>query len=89
MTITRTITLDDLTPDELAELFCKMFADEQAAFFAKVAQVASTWPGAGMCQQACAIADHLDHDGRYAIERLADHAGLLTDDAMALAEAGQ
>lgn len=77
--ITRTITLDDLTPEELAELFCKMFADEQAAFFAKVAQIASTWPGAGMCQQACAIAKHLDDEGRSVIERLAEHADLIPE----------
>lgn len=79
MTITRTITLDDLTPVELADCFASMFADEQAKFFAEVARIAATWPGAGMCQQACSIATHLDVNGLFVIEKLAEHAGLIPE----------
>ena len=67
----------DLNPEELAEVFCEMWAEEQAAFFARVAQIAAEWPGAGMCVQALSIASHLTPEGRYVIERLADHAGLI------------
>lgn len=81
MSITRTITLDDLTPQELADRFASMFDNEQAEFFAEVAKIATTWPGAGMCQQACSIAKHLDDDGRSVIQRLAEHAGLISADA--------
>jgi hypothetical protein len=77
MTITRTIEIKNITPEELAAVFCEMWAEEQAAFFGHVADIAKTWPGAGMCQQSHAIAAHLTSDGRYAIERLADHAGLI------------
>ena len=79
MSVTRTITLDDLTPAELADRFASMFADEQAEFFAEVAKIAATWPGAGMCQQANSIAKHLDANGRFVIEKLADHAGLIPE----------
>lgn len=79
MTITRTIEVNDLTPDELAFAFCEMDGSQQAAFFSTVAKIAATWPGAGMCMQALGISEHLDKDGRYAIERLADHAGLIPE----------
>jgi hypothetical protein len=81
MTITRTITIDDLTPQELADRFANMFDNEQAEFFAEVAKIAATWPGAGMCQQAYSIASHLDDEGRSVIQRLAEHAGLIPEDA--------
>lgn len=79
MTITRTIELDDLTPEELAFAFCEMDGAEQALFLSTVAKIAATWPGAGMCMQALGICEHLDRDGRYVIERLADHAGLIPE----------
>ncbi len=81
MTITRTVVIDDLTPEELAGRFADMGPRQQAKFFAAVAAIADTWSGAGMCMQAYAIADYLDAQGKYAIERLADHAGLIPEEA--------
>lgn len=77
--ITRTVTVADLTPAELAEAFTEMSSEDQASFFAEVGRIALTWPGAGMCMQALHISEHLDADSRYVIERLADHAGLIPD----------
>lgn len=74
MAVTRTIELDDLTPDELAELFAHMFGDQQARFFTRVGEIAATWPGAGWCQQCCAISEHLDKVGTETILKLGEWA---------------
>ncbi len=79
MGLTRTITVEDISPQELAELFCDMYADEQAVFFAEIASITAKWPGAGWCQQSCGIADKLNRAGRDVIKTLADHAGLLAE----------
>jgi hypothetical protein len=60
MSITRTIELDDLTPEELAFAFCEMDGGQQAAFFSTVGKIAATWPGTGWCQQCCAMSEHFD-----------------------------
>lgn len=72
--ITRTFEMDDITPEELASVFCGMWAEEQAAFFDHVWSIARTWPGAGWCQQSLTIARELTHEGREAIRTLANHA---------------
>jgi len=77
MTITRTVELDDLTPQELADTFANWTGDKQAEFFSAIGRIAKGWPGAGMCMQALHIAEHLDAEGRYVIERIADHADLI------------
>ena len=74
MSITRTIELDDLTPDELAEVFAHMDGEQQARFFTCVGEIAATWPGAGWCQQSCAISEHLDKIGTETIAKLAEWA---------------
>lgn len=73
MTVTRTIELADITPSELAELFCEMDSAEQAQFFAGIKPITDKWPGAGWCQQSCSIACDLNKDGREIIEKLAEH----------------
>ena len=73
MTVLRTIELADITPAELAELFCEMDGIQQAAFFAEVKPITDKWPGAGWCQQSCGIADMLDDAGREVISKLAEH----------------
>lgn len=78
MPVTRSVTIDDLTPQEMAEIFCNMFADQQAVFFNTVGAISRTWPGAGMCQQAYGIVRHLDDLGLYVVQRIADHAGLVS-----------
>lgn len=73
MTITRTIELADITPTEIAELFCEMDGEQQADFFRMVGFIAKSWPGAGWCQQAYAIAQSVEVTGRATIEKLAEH----------------
>lgn len=72
--ITRSITIDDITPQELATVFAGMWAEEQAEFFDNVWKIARTWPGAGWCQQSSAIAKELSSDGRECIATLAGWA---------------
>jgi hypothetical protein len=78
--LTRTFEIDDITPEELASIFAHMFDDQQARFLATVADIAKDWPGGGWCQQACSIAGHLDERGRFTIQKLAEHAGLIPDE---------
>lgn len=87
MTVSRTIKLADLTPAELAELFCEMDSDQQAEFFAGIKLIAAKWPGAGWCQQSHEIARSLDADGREVIEKLAEHVLGYDELVAALAEA--
>lgn len=70
----RTVTIADITPAELASLFCGMYADEQAAFFSEIGRITSAWPGAGWCQQSCAISENLDKRATDAILKLAEWA---------------
>lgn len=86
MAITRTITLDDPTPAELAQAFCDLDGDDQAAFLSAVWRIAKDWPGAGWCQQSHAIAQAADSDAREAIRTLASH--LPAEDLAWIAAAG-
>lgn len=52
------------TVEELAEQFCDLGSDEQCAFFAEVARIASSWrDGLGAQSQWCYIANGLRQDG--------------------------
>jgi len=62
-----------LTPQELAEAFCAMFGDEQAAFFAHINRIAKNWPGAGWYQQSCVIIASATPYAIKAIRTLASH----------------
>lgn len=75
MTVSRTIEIR-LTPQELAELFCEMYGEEQADFFAAIKPLADKWPGAGWCVQSCDIVSHLNPDGRTVLQTLAGHLEL-------------
>lgn len=72
MPLTRTIQVRP-TPEELAAEFCDMVSDDQAAFFRHVWQIASSWPGGGLCGQAFHICKDLDADGVNAVSTLASH----------------
>lgn len=89
MSITRTFEIDKLTPEELADAFCEMWAEEQASFFAAVWRRAKAWPGAGWCQQSCSIlqsaANHSERDTFEMIRTLASH--LPADDVAWIATA--
>lgn len=78
--LTRTFEIEDITSDELAELFANLDDHAQARFFAAVERIARDWPGAGWCQQSCSIAQRLTHEGRFVIQKLAEHAGLIPDE---------
>lgn len=73
MSIVRTIELNNLTAEELAELFCNMDGEQQAEFFDHISFTAMSWRGAGWCQQACDIARFIQKPGREVIEKLAEH----------------
>lgn len=63
----------ELDADQLAEMFCGMCCGEQARFFAKIKQITDSWPGAGLCQQACSICSVAPPDALAAIRTLASH----------------
>lgn len=72
--IARTIVIDDVSPEELAELFAGMVDEDQARFFARVGEIADGWSGAGWCQQCCSISEHLDRKATETILKLAEWA---------------
>jgi len=73
--ITRTVTLDDIKPAELAVMFANMDSREQIEFFGEVGRIALDWSGAGWCQQSSMIVRdlHLDHHAQSTIAALAEH----------------
>lgn len=73
MSVSRKIELTDLTPGEVAELFCDFDSDDQVSFFEAIDQIAATWPGAGWCQQSCEIARSCSPKARAVIQKLAEH----------------
>lgn len=73
MTITRNITVDDISPAELAALFCDYGDQEQADFFAAIKPITDKWPGAGLCSQSNWICRLLNDDGRFVLSTLASH----------------
>jgi hypothetical protein len=77
MSVTRSVTLDNLTAREIAELFCGLDSEAQAEVFNHITDIARDWSGAGWCQQANSIltARSLTDEGRKAIGSLADHLG--------------
>lgn len=87
--VSRTIQVNDLTPRELAELFCDMFGDQQATFFTEVWKIARDWPGAGWCQQSCEIARVADVNAAQAIRALASHLSAEDREWIAVAGAEQ
>ena len=74
--VTRTVSFDDATPEELARLFAQMGDADQARFFSAIRPIAATWPGAGWCQQSCSIVSRLDEDGVFVLDTLAGHLAL-------------
>ena len=73
MTVTRTINLSELQPEELAELFCELDGEQQANFFTEIHRIAAFWPGAGWCQQSHDIAQNSDRKAKEVVITLAEH----------------
>ena len=74
MTLPRTFEIGDITPEELATIFCEMDGEQQARFFSTVGKIAATWPGAGWCVQSCAISEYLDKSATETILKLGEWA---------------
>lgn len=74
MAIVRTFKIDDLNPQELADAFLGMGGKGQAQFFNAFKAATDQWPGAGWCQQCCAMSEHLDAAGIETIAKLAEWA---------------
>ena len=72
--IQRTITLDDITPEELAETFLEMDGEQQAAFFNAFKAETDRWRGAGWCRQCSEISRFLDNGGKETVAKLAEWA---------------
>lgn len=68
--------LEEITPEMVAELFAKMYADEQARFFNHVAKISSTWKGIGMYMQLQYITDEdgLSLAGRRVMQGIGDYS---------------
>jgi hypothetical protein len=71
--VTRTVEVNDLTPEELATLFAEMDGQQQVDFFSEVWKIAKKWPGAGWCQQSYEIARLADNNAIQTIRTLASH----------------
>ncbi len=63
----------DTSPKALAEIFCDMMANEQAAFLNMVARLSAEWPRGGLVFQWRAMEDHLDQDARAMLKEMLDH----------------
>lgn len=72
-TVTRTVTISDMTPAEMASIFASWFDDQQAAFFAALVEESKDWPGSQFEGQAYAIVQKLDRDGMKIVGDLAHH----------------
>lgn len=72
-TVTRTVTVSDLTPAEMASIFAGWYDDQQAAFFDALAAETKDWPGCGWAGQAYAFGQKLGNDGRMIMDTLIDN----------------
>lgn len=66
----------ELTPEDLAEVFCKMDGQEQAAFFNEIASLSAKWKGTSFPFQAQAITDaeNLAPAGRRIMRTIGDYS---------------
>lgn len=72
--ITRTVTVSDITPTELASIFSQYNHEEQAEFFDACAAEAEDWP-IGWTGQALWVVPELTPRGRRVLEDFAEYLG--------------
>ena len=72
-TVTRTVTLSDLTPAEMASLFAGWSSTLQGEFFAALRAESEDWPNSGWCGQCYYIVQDADADALFVLDKLADH----------------
>jgi hypothetical protein len=65
-------TLKEITPEVIAELFCSMCSDEQAAFFNHVDAVGSPWMPFQL--QAITDEDGLTLQGRRVMQQIGEYS---------------
>ena len=65
-----------LTAEDIAEVFCKMDGQEQAAFFNEIASLSAKWKGTSFPFQAQAITDseNLAPAGRRIMQTIGDYS---------------
>lgn len=58
------------TPNEIAEAFWCLDAEQQAEFFDRLAKIS----GANLCRQLAYVSDHLTPDAKLAMRTIGDYA---------------
>lgn len=74
--ITRNVEVNlDLTPQELAQVWCNMPSQQQAAFFNEIADIADKWEGE-FCMQLQWITDEecLNDSGRAVMRQIGEYS---------------
>ena len=57
---------------DLAELFCNLFADQQAVFFNRIAELSNKWPTDASFQWR-SMQEHLSPEGKQVIDAMKEH----------------
>ena len=70
--VTRTVTVSDLSPSELASIFSAYDDNEQAAFFDALAEEVKDWPGSGWCMQCAWFIPKLSKGGKDIVAKMAE-----------------
>jgi len=73
-TVTRTVTVSDLTPAEMASIFADWSDIQQAEFFDHLHRESLGWPNSGWYGQAYSIVSRLTPNGRAVVRALAEHS---------------
>lgn len=71
--ITRTITLSDLEPQELASIFAQYDSEKQAAFFAALVVEGADWPSTGWCGQSLYMVSEMTRPAQELLATMAAH----------------
>lgn len=75
MKIERKLTVDvELTPEDLADCFCELYADEQAVFFNRISELVEKWDTSFNFQlQGIGNSGVLTKDGRIIMSMIGDY----------------
>ena len=79
MKIERKLTIDvELTPEDLADCFCELYADEQAIFFNRISELVEKWD-TSFCFQAHAIesSGKLTNNGRWIMSVIGEYSKVI------------
>lgn len=79
MKIERKLTIDvELTPEDLADCFCDLYADEQAVFFNRISELVGKWD-TGFCFQMQSIdsSEKLTIGGRGIMRTISEYSEVI------------